>query len=121
MEQKIAKDRARQLQSMIKQATDQNGEKEAFDEQDSDACMPFDTSDDENDQNYILTDLAYELWKARELRRILRDREEKQAATLEKKEVERRRNMTDIDREAENLRLGTNHTEHKQKVAYNFM
>ena len=35
--------------------------------------------------------------------------------------MERRRNMTDMEREDENLKLGTDHNQHKQKVAYNFM
>mmetsp|Transcript_25629 Transcript_25629/g.24925 ORF Transcript_25629/g.24925 Transcript_25629/m.24925 type:complete len:83 (+) Transcript_25629:884-1132(+) len=39
----------------------------------------------------------------------------------EQAELERRRNMTDQEREAENLRLGTDNNERKQKVAYNFM
>ena len=36
--------------------------------------MPFVDLDD-NDQAYVESDLAYELWKARELKRLLRDRQ----------------------------------------------
>jgi microfibrillar-associated protein 1 len=36
-------------------------------------------------------------------------------------EIERRRKMTDEERLAENVRLGTDETDKKQKVAYNFM
>lgn len=57
----------------------------------------------------------------RELKRILRDREESEAYEKELAEVERRRNMTEEERQAENVQLGTDHTDKKQKVAYNFM
>jgi len=46
------------------------------------------------------------LWKARELKRILREREERVTAIEERKEVERRRNLTEVEREAENMREG---------------
>lgn len=39
----------------------------------------------------------------------------------EEHEIKRRRNLTDLEREEENLRLGTDHNMKKQKVAYNFM
>ena len=55
----------------------------------------------------------YEAWKVRELRRILRDRDEMQAYELELEEIERRRKMTDEERQAENARLGTDHNEKK--------
>ena len=49
----------------------------------------------------------------RELRRILRDREEMEDYEKELAEIERRRKMTDEERQAENVRLGTDHTEKK--------
>lgn len=51
----------------------------------------------------------------------MRDREELRAHEAEEHEVKRRRNLTDLEREEENLRLGTDHNMKKQKVAYNFM
>lgn len=66
--------------------------------------MPF--PDSENDEKYVKSDIGYELWKARELKRILREREERATADEERKEVERRRNLTEAEREAENMREG---------------
>ena len=40
----------------------------------------------------------YEAWKVRELRRILRDRDELEAYEKELAEIERRRKMTDEER-----------------------
>ena len=51
----------------------------------------------------------------------MRDREELEEYEKELAEVERRRNMTEDERQAENARLGTDNTDKKQKVAYNFM
>jgi microfibrillar-associated protein 1 len=62
------------------------------------------SSDEDNDDK---ESLAYQEWKARELKRLLRDREELRVHEEEKKEVERRRNLTDVERQAENLRLGS--------------
>jgi microfibrillar-associated protein 1 len=57
----------------------------------------------------LSSNIAYEDWKVRELRRIKRDRDEKAALEKELAEIERRRNMTDIERMEENERLGTDH------------
>jgi microfibrillar-associated protein 1 len=83
---------------------------------DSDAADLSMSSDDENGK-----ELAYSEWKARELKRLLRDREELRVHEAEEHEIKRRRNLTDLEREEENLRLGTDHNMKKQKVAYNFM
>lgn len=42
---------------------------------DSDNNLPFSDSEDE-DKNYLNSNVAYEEWKTRELRRIKRDRDE---------------------------------------------
>ena len=60
--------------------------------------------------NYLNSNIAYEQWKIRELKRIKRERDERKQADEERKEIERRRNLTDEQRMEENLRLGTYHT-----------
>lgn len=52
-------------------------EREAVNQYDSDANLPFDDEDDEEDRNYLNSQVAYEEWKTRELRRIKRDRDER--------------------------------------------
>lgn len=56
--------------------------------------LPFSDNEDE-DMNYLNSNMAYEEWKIRELKRIKRERDERLASENEKKEIERRRNMTD--------------------------
>lgn len=69
-------------------------EKEALNStMDGEENLPFSDNEDE-DRNYLNSNVAYEEWKMRELRRIKRDRDEKQAAEKEKLEIERRRNLT---------------------------
>lgn len=59
--------------------------------------LPFSDNEDE-DMNYLNSNMAYEEWKIRELKRIKRERDERLASENEKKEIERRRNMTDEQR-----------------------
>ena len=56
--------------------------------------LPFSDNEDE-DMNYLNSNISYEQWKIRELKRIKRERDEIQAAENERKEIERRRNLTD--------------------------
>lgn len=103
-------------------------EKEVVLAMDSDANLLSSSSDEDDEdieeeqkQLSVKRQAKYEAWKVRELKRILRDREEMESYESELAEIERRRKMTDEERIAENARLGTDHNEKKQKVAYNFM
>ena len=56
--------------------------------------MPFTDNSDE-DESYINSEVAYEKWKFREITRIKRAREEKDAYLKEQEEKERRHNLTE--------------------------
>lgn len=70
-----------------------------FDDADSDAGLPDDTDD-------IDDEVEYEAWKVREMARLTRDAEEREEAIIEKTELLRRRNMTDEERMEEDRKLG---------------
>ena len=95
-------------------------EKEVVLAMDSDANMQSSSSDDDDieekkaeGQLSVKQQARYEAWKVRELKRILRDRDELEEYENELAEIERRRKMTDEERIAENARLGTDHNEKK--------
>ncbi|QQP40394.1 Uncharacterized protein FKW44_014415, partial [Caligus rogercresseyi] len=72
-------------------------------------------TEDENEE------IEYEAWKLRELRRLKRDREEKEAVAREREEIDRLRNMTEAERRQElknNPKLVTNKS---TKGKYKFM
>ena len=85
-------------------------EKEVVMAMDSDANLP---SSSDNDDDYAMAEevaegaesaisvkqkAKYEAWKVRELKRILRDRDEMESYEKELAEIERRRKMTDEER-----------------------
>ena len=80
----------------------EGGEQDLADGYNSDTGAPDDTDKPEDDA------LEFESWRLRELFRIKRDRDLRQARAKEKAEVERRRKMTDEERAAEDARLGIN-------------
>ena len=77
--------------------------------------MPDDTDHPEDELE------EYEKWKQREFKRIKRDLEEADEAENAEKEIERRRQLTDQERELENKKLGSDKTDHKEGRQYNFM
>ncbi len=87
-------------------------EKQAVNQMDSDEA-DLELSSDQSDIENAKDSLGYQQWKARELKRLLRDREEAKVEEEEKKDLERRRNLTDLQREEENLKLGTDHNQKK--------
>ena len=104
----------------IQKDQEQKEQGAAKDAYDSDSNMPF-TDDSDEDREYLNSQVAYEEWKVRELIRLKRAKDERTAREREAKEIERRRLLTDAEREEENKRLGTDHNMKKDKVAYNFM
>uniref|UniRef100_A0A0G4GB91 Micro-fibrillar-associated protein 1 C-terminal domain-containing protein n=1 Tax=Chromera velia CCMP2878 TaxID=1169474 RepID=A0A0G4GB91_9ALVE len=88
--------RKRETQMQVAEKMRQEEEEAAaagkhFGADDSDTEMPDDT-----DQNNAE---EYEMWKLRELKRIKRDREEREARGKFTAEIERRRRMTDTERQ----------------------
>ncbi len=90
---------------------DKNGENERDDEY---STMP-------DDSDHINQEYEYEQWKIRELRRIKKTLEEDEEKLKEKKEIERRRNLTDEQRREEDLRLGTDESLKPSKTKLNFL
>jgi len=79
----------------------------------SDADMPDDEDGDEAEE--------YELWKIRELKRLKRSAQERQARKKEAAFIERRRNMTDAERAADDKRLDALKPKKEKGKKYSFM
>ncbi|CAG8502430.1 10082_t:CDS:2 [Acaulospora colombiana] len=74
-----------------------------------------------DDTDGIDEQTEYEEWKLRELKRIKRDREEREAREKERAEIERRRNMPEEQRLAEDLERIKKQNEEKPKGQYKFL
>ena len=73
-------DKKKVIAMMVSDAVKQGEEKQVIEENDSDANLPFSDKED-NDQDYVESDLAFELWRARELKRLLKERKAQQILT----------------------------------------
>mmetsp|Transcript_4121 Transcript_4121/g.5295 ORF Transcript_4121/g.5295 Transcript_4121/m.5295 type:complete len:470 (+) Transcript_4121:39-1448(+) len=106
-------DEKRRTRDMIAQIIRKESEQVSkhLDGNDSENDMPDDR--DELDEA-----LEYEAWKVRELQRIKRDKDDRQQMEDEKKETERRRNMTDEERRLEDRAIGKNKEKLKAKWKY---
>eukprot|EP00923_Selenidium_pygospionis_P018238 GHVN01031940.1.p1 GENE.GHVN01031940.1~~GHVN01031940.1.p1 ORF type:complete len:437 (+),score=105.33 GHVN01031940.1:1331-2641(+) len=82
---------------------------------DSDTEMPPSEDEDMNDE------AEYELWKIRELNRIKRDKEERDAREKFLADMERRRHMTDEERRESDRILDENAPKKGKKSKYTFM
>jgi microfibrillar-associated protein 1 len=85
-----------------------------FDDADSDAGLPDDTDD-------LDDEVEYNAWKVREMARLTRDAEEREEAIIEKTELLRRRNMTDEERMEEDRKLGRLKENVEEKPKRKFM
>ena len=115
LEQKLEEQRRQATDQMVTDAIQRDKEateKEVVLAMDSDANLCSDSSSSLDDFDQAASDCdqqkppqqsmkrqaKYEAWKVRELRRILRDRDELEAYEKELAEIERRRKMTDEER-----------------------
>lgn len=105
-------EKVKETQELVKKTIEDENKSEQGED---DLEMPDDTDLPENELE------EYEKWKEREFKRIQRDNDEREANEKEKNEVERRRNLTDDQRESENKKLGSDKTDHKEGMQYNFM
>lgn len=80
------------------------------------AAIDLVDTDDEKDE-----EVEYELWKVREITRLRRDKEEREAAVKEEEDKERLRNMTEEERQAELLKNPRILTNKAEKGKYKFM
>ena len=84
------------------------------DDNNSDAGLPDDTDN-------IDEEMEFEEWKVREIIRLKRDAEEREAVMIEKADLLRRRNMTDEERMIEDKKDGKFKDEDFEKPKWNFM
>ncbi|CAI2368458.1 unnamed protein product [Moneuplotes crassus] len=101
-----------QTKELIQKAKEEEEKSEASENNDE---LPDDTDHPEDELQ------EYENWKEREFKRIKREREEAEKEIKEQEEIERRRTLTNEQREAENKKLGSDKTDHKEGMQYNFM
>eukprot|EP00742_Colponemidia_sp_Colp-10_P004176 GILJ01004455.1.p1 GENE.GILJ01004455.1~~GILJ01004455.1.p1 ORF type:complete len:459 (-),score=123.25 GILJ01004455.1:42-1418(-) len=112
-ERKVKEERKKQSKQLLIESLRRDeeleaagGEKDAEQEE-----MPDDT--DLNNEE------EYESWKIRELRRVKRDRDEREARSAELADLERRKNMTEEEKQEEDKRLAA--LKPKEKAKYNFL
>lgn len=64
----------------------------------------------------------FDMWKLRELKRVKRERQEREAAAKEKAELERRRKLTDEERAREDAEFNAGRADHgKEKEQWKFL
>ncbi|UJR15348.1 hypothetical protein I4U23_002297 [Adineta vaga] len=109
---RLAHQRRMQTQRIVAEAIKQEEMKKTEDE----SGIPCDfTTDDEDGE------AAYDAWKLRELERLKRDRKERDEREREQQELERWRNMTEEERQAELRNDSKTITNAAPKAKYKFL
>jgi len=107
----------RRLVALEVQREAEAGHEADITDNDSEAGMPDDMDVDDDE-------VEYEKWKVRELRRLVRDKEERERRAEEARETERRRQMTDDEIMREDRALGKlagNDTSRRDESKQGFM
>mmetsp|Transcript_108989 Transcript_108989/g.307171 ORF Transcript_108989/g.307171 Transcript_108989/m.307171 type:complete len:580 (+) Transcript_108989:145-1884(+) len=94
---------------------DDEAEREGLNENDASDIELIDDDDEKNEAE------EYEKWKIRELRRIKRDKEERLERQKELEYIERRRRMTDEEREADDRKLDASANVKDEAKQFNFL
>lgn len=87
----------------------------------ADAMVDSDVENMPDDRDDIAEADEYELWKARELKRLKRDRDEREARAKFMDEIERRRNMTEEERILDDRRIDDKAPKKPKKSRYLFL
>lgn len=103
--QNLANAKKEQTKAIVAEAVRINENQKEEEEVDSDAGLPDDTDDV----------MEFDAWKIREIMRIKRDTEEREAMIREQEEVRRRREMTDEQRAEEDRKLGISREHTKEE------
>lgn len=93
----------------------EDAERAALEENDHSDCELLDDDDEKNEAE------EYELWKIRELKRIKRDKEERHTRVEELEFIERRRRMTDAEREEDDRRMDAKANKREDAKQFNFL
>lgn len=94
---------------------DEEAEAAGLNENDRSDVELLDDDDEKNEAE------EYELWKIRELKRIKRDKEERLARQTEMELIERRRRMTDAEREEDDKRMDAGSAKRDDVKQFNFL
>mmetsp|Transcript_4486 Transcript_4486/g.10424 ORF Transcript_4486/g.10424 Transcript_4486/m.10424 type:complete len:485 (-) Transcript_4486:59-1513(-) len=93
----------------------EEAEREGLNDNDASDIELIDDDDEKNEAE------EYELWKIRELKRIKRDKEERLTRQKELEWIEKRRGMTDAEREADDKRLEAEAHHREESKSFGFM
>jgi len=118
LERKKEKEKERKVESKGLLIEEIRREEEAQSNVDENDASDMELIDDDDEKNEAE---EYEKWKIRELKRIKRDKEERLTRERELEYIERRRRMTDEEREEDDKRLDAGSKQKEEAKAFGFL